>query len=47
MIGYLDLRVQELEGQVQEVTHRANQLQASLDLQIGTHSLKVRNIKIY
>ncbi len=38
IIGYLDLRGQELEGQVLELTHRCQHLQAALDLQMGTHS---------
>jgi hypothetical protein len=41
IIGYLDLRVNELEGQQAEYAMRCQQLQASLDLQFGSHSHKV------
>uniref|UniRef100_A0A7S3LZC2 F-box domain-containing protein n=1 Tax=Spumella elongata TaxID=89044 RepID=A0A7S3LZC2_9STRA len=38
IIGYLDLQVGELEAQRTELGTRCQQLQASLDLQIGSHS---------
>mmetsp|Transcript_76171 Transcript_76171/g.149438 ORF Transcript_76171/g.149438 Transcript_76171/m.149438 type:complete len:534 (+) Transcript_76171:61-1662(+) len=40
IIGYLDLRVNELEGQKAEYAMRCQQLQASLDLQFGSHTHK-------
>lgn len=41
IIAYLDGHVQELDGQVLELTHRCQHMQAALDLQIGTHSHRV------
>lgn len=40
VITYLDLRVSNLEGQLTNAEGRAGQLQAALDLQIGTHSYR-------
>jgi hypothetical protein len=47
IIGYLDLRVNELEGQQAEYAMRCQQLQASLDLQFGSHSHKVRRAAVF
>ncbi len=41
IISYLDLQVQDLEGQLLEANHRCNHLQASLELQVNSLSLKV------
>jgi hypothetical protein len=41
IIAYLDLKGNEMESQKQELLVRTHQLQASLDLQIGSHSHKV------
>ncbi|KAJ1417779.1 hypothetical protein B484DRAFT_146668 [Ochromonadaceae sp. CCMP2298] len=38
IIGYLDLRANELESHKQDLSGRANQLQASLDLSQASHS---------
>lgn len=42
IISFLDLQVQDLEGEKCETNNRCNHLQASLDLQLGSHSLKVQ-----
>lgn len=47
IIGYLDLQVGELEAQRTELGTRCQQLQASLDLQIGSHSHRVSKIRVY
>lgn len=44
VISYLDLQVQQLEGELHDARQRSSALQASLDLQMGTHSVKVRPI---
>lgn len=41
VISYLDLQVQQLDGDLIEAKQRAGALQASLDLQMGTHSVRV------
>lgn len=41
VISYLDLQVQQLEGELHDARQRSSALQASLDLQMGTHSVKV------
>lgn len=45
IISYLDLHVQELEGQVLELTHRGHHLQAALDLQLGAHSHREETLR--
>lgn len=45
VISYLDLQVQQLEGELHDARQRSSALQASLDLQMGTHSVKVHSIR--
>jgi hypothetical protein len=41
IISYLDLQVQDLDGQLLEANHRCSHLQASLELQVNSLSVKV------
>jgi hypothetical protein len=41
IISYLDLQVQDLDGQLLEANHRCSHLQASLELQVNSLSIKV------
>jgi hypothetical protein len=45
VISHLDLQVQQLEGDLLDARQRSGALQASLDLQIGTHSMREEQLQ--
>lgn len=44
IISYLDLQIQDSESKIVELTHQTKHLQASLDVQIGINSQKVKQV---